>query len=197
MALLLTACFRFSETVQPLLMMFDSTVTEVMLDNQVLVPSSGCFLPHVQNSSALYPMRAGIYFTGTKRHQNDTEHWPSFSIEVNFAWIYHQAPNPTPWVCAQKPRQIYLLKMPVFRDVGPCTLVDIGRRFRGACYLRRRDDGSSKLLWNVGHYLSDYTVQHPWRQTMFIIVAVRTWNHTNLPLSWRCWSSVLQRRVVL
>jgi hypothetical protein len=23
------------------------------------------------------------------------------------------------------------------------------------------DDGGSKLLWNVGHYQLDYTVQHP------------------------------------
>jgi hypothetical protein len=44
------------------------------------------------------------------------------------------------------------IKMAVFWDVAPCSLVDIDRRFRAH-------------LWNVGQFLQDYTAQHPRRQS--------------------------------
>jgi hypothetical protein len=42
--------------------------------------------------------------------------------------------------------------MTVLWDVAACSQGD------------RLDDGSSKLLWNIGKYLPDYTAQHPRRQ---------------------------------
>jgi hypothetical protein len=51
------------------------------------------------------------------------------------------------------------------------SLVDIDRRFQeDSCLHHQGDedddagDGGSKLLWNVGQYLPDYTVQHPRRE---------------------------------
>jgi hypothetical protein len=44
-----------------------------------------------------------------------------------------------------------VVKMTVFYDVAPCSLVEVYRRF-------------SKHPWNVGKLLPDYTVQHPRRQ---------------------------------
>jgi hypothetical protein len=39
------------------------------------------------------------------------------------------------------------MKMAVFWDVAPCSLVDTDRRFRGAYYLYHQShDGGSKLL---------------------------------------------------
>jgi hypothetical protein len=53
------------------------------------------------------------------------------------------------------------MKITVFCDVEPCSLVEVCRRFRGASCLHHqgRDDGGSKHLWNVGKLLSDYTAQ--------------------------------------
>jgi hypothetical protein len=42
------------------------------------------------------------------------------------------------------------MKMAVFWDIVPCSLVNIDQCFRG-----------TKLLWNVSQYLPDYTVQVP------------------------------------
>jgi hypothetical protein len=36
--------------------------------------------------------------------------------------------------------------------------------FRGPYCLHHPDDGGSKVLWNVGQYLEDYTLQHSKRQ---------------------------------
>jgi hypothetical protein len=45
------------------------------------------------------------------------------------------------------------LKMTVFWDVAPCSLVG------------HPDDGGIKHLWNVGQFLPDYMVQHPQKQS--------------------------------
>jgi hypothetical protein len=50
-------------------------------------------------------------------------------------------------------------------NVAPSSLVEIGRRFRGAYCLHhqgdvsthRPEDGGSKHLWNVGQFLRDHT----------------------------------------
>jgi hypothetical protein len=47
------------------------------------------------------------------------------------------------------------MKTAVFCDVASCRLVDKGDD----------DNGGSKLLWNASHYLPDYMVVHPRRQT--------------------------------
>jgi hypothetical protein len=37
-----------------------------------------------------------------------------------------------------------------FRFVGPCSLVGLYRRFKGACSLHHQDDGGdSRYIWNV------------------------------------------------
>jgi hypothetical protein len=48
-------------------------------------------------------------------------------------------------------------------DVGPCSLAEVYRRFRGACCLHHQDDDS------VGNLLPDYTAQHPRRQSSTIL----------------------------
>jgi hypothetical protein len=62
-----------------------------------------------------------------------------------------------------------LLKMTAFWDVS-CGVIGLYRRFRGACCLyyqgiHRLDEGGSKLLWNIGKLLPDFTVQHPRKQS--------------------------------
>jgi hypothetical protein len=52
------------------------------------------------------------------------------------------------------------MKMAIFWDVAPCSLVEVYRRFSGACCLHHQ----GKHLWNVGKLLPDYTAQHPRRQ---------------------------------
>jgi hypothetical protein len=56
------------------------------------------------------------------------------------------------------------MKMTVFWDVAPCSLVEVYRRFRGTFFLHHQsdqpDDGGSKYLWNVGKLLADYTAQY-------------------------------------
>jgi hypothetical protein len=58
------------------------------------------------------------------------------------------------------------MKMNVLWAVAPCSVVEVYRRFRGACCLHhqvflhhRPDDVGSKHLWNVGKCLPDYTAQ--------------------------------------
>jgi hypothetical protein len=60
------------------------------------------------------------------------------------------------------------LKMTVFWGVASCSLVEVYRRYRGACCLHHQnddDDWSSKYLWNVSKLLPDYTVQYSRRQS--------------------------------
>jgi hypothetical protein len=47
------------------------------------------------------------------------------------------------------------MKMIVFWDFAPCSLVDIDRRW----LVRSAEDGGNKHLWNVGKYALEYTVQ--------------------------------------
>jgi hypothetical protein len=50
------------------------------------------------------------------------------------------------------------MKITVFWDDAPCSLVEMDQRFRGAyCPYYHGDDGGSKHLWNVGQFLPDYT----------------------------------------
>jgi hypothetical protein len=64
------------------------------------------------------------------------------------------------------------MKMAVFWDVAPCSLVDTDRHFRGAyCLQHRTDNGGSKVLWNVGQYLPDYTAQHRRRQPSSMVIS--------------------------
>jgi hypothetical protein len=54
------------------------------------------------------------------------------------------------------------MKMTLFWDVAPCSLVEIYRRFRRAyCPRNLPDDRGSKHFWNVGQFLRDYAAQHP------------------------------------
>jgi hypothetical protein len=84
----------------------------------------------------------------------------------------------------------FIAAMAVFSAVAQCSLVEVCRRFRCACYLHHGpDDGGSKHLWNVVKLLPDYTVQQPRRQQSsylppwepkisFIVVHIRTDNPT-------------------
>jgi hypothetical protein len=54
-----------------------------------------------------------------------------------------------------------IMKMTVFWDAAPCSLIEIYRRFRGVTH--RPDDGSSKHLWNISQILWHYTVKYPTR----------------------------------
>jgi hypothetical protein len=51
-----------------------------------------------------------------------------------------------------------------FWVVASCSLVELYRRFRGACCLHRPDDGGSKYIRNVGKLLPDYTAQQSRKQ---------------------------------
>jgi hypothetical protein len=83
------------------------------------------------------------------------------------------------------------MKVTVFWDAAPRSLVETDRRFRSAYCLHqqadlllyltksfrallthRPDDGGRKHLWNVGKFLPNYTAQIP--EDIFIPVAVRT-----------------------
>jgi hypothetical protein len=61
------------------------------------------------------------------------------------------------------------IKMTVFWDVVPCSLVEIGCRFGGAYCLHHQGDGphdvGSKYLWNVSQFISDQTAQRFRRQS--------------------------------
>jgi hypothetical protein len=74
---------------------------------------------------------------------------------------------------SEKDARFQVLKAPsmkaaVFWVVAPCSLVDVYRRFRGACSLLqqgdRADDAGSTYLGNVGKRLPDNTSQQPRRQ---------------------------------
>jgi hypothetical protein len=51
------------------------------------------------------------------------------------------------------------MKMAVFWAVAPCILVEVQRRFTGACYLYHKDDrpdyGGSRHFWNVPELLPE------------------------------------------
>jgi hypothetical protein len=51
--------------------------------------------------------------------------------------------------------------MRAFWDIAPCSLVEGGPRFRGACCLHHPDHGGSTHLWNVGVLLRDCTALYP------------------------------------
>jgi hypothetical protein len=55
------------------------------------------------------------------------------------------------------------MKITVFRDIVPCSPVEVNRRFRGTYCLQHHhlDDGGSKHLWNVSQLLPDYMVLYP------------------------------------
>jgi hypothetical protein len=58
------------------------------------------------------------------------------------------------------------MKMPVFSDVAPCSLVEIDSSFRGAYWFHHQVDvRGSKHLRNVGQVKPDNTAQHPRRQS--------------------------------
>jgi hypothetical protein len=72
------------------------------------------------------------------------------------------------------------MKMTVFWDAAPCSLVKIDRRFGGAyCFHRLGDPSISTWLHSV---TSQKTV-------MFILAAVRTWNLTQKS---HCFSGLLK-----
>jgi hypothetical protein len=65
------------------------------------------------------------------------------------------------------------MKMTIFWDAAPCSLVETDRRFRGAHCLHHHGDewvlrpngGGSKHLWNISQFLPDYMAHHPRRQS--------------------------------
>jgi hypothetical protein len=81
-------------------------------------------------------------------------------IKNNYKWLKTGSKNP-------KYIHNVRMKMTVFWDVVPCSLVEIHRCFRGAYCLHHQNDrphdGGSKHFWNVFQFLRDYTVQHPRR----------------------------------
>jgi hypothetical protein len=48
-----------------------------------------------------------------------------------------------------------------FWDTAPCIVVEVDRRFRGACCLHRPDDVGSTYLWNICLLRRDYTALYP------------------------------------
>jgi hypothetical protein len=58
------------------------------------------------------------------------------------------------------------MKIIIYWDIAPCSLVEINQCFRGAyCLHHQGNDGGSKHLWNIGKFLWDYMAQHPRRQS--------------------------------
>jgi hypothetical protein len=72
------------------------------------------------------------------------------------------------------------MKMAVFWDVAPCSLVEVYRRFRGACCLHHQGDE-----WNVCKILPDYTAQHPRRHLQFRIIRLPVSDLKTLTLEYR------------
>jgi hypothetical protein len=74
------------------------------------------------------------------------------------------------------------IKMPVFWDGEPCSVVEIDWCFRGAYCLHHwsndlcPDDGDSKHLWNTGQFTSDYMVQEPWRESSSVNFVTHSYN---------------------
>jgi hypothetical protein len=51
--------------------------------------------------------------------------------------------------------------MKAFKDIAPCSLVEVDRRFREAYCLHHRDDAGGTDLWNVGLYIPEgYSLQN-------------------------------------
>jgi len=55
-----------------------------------------------------------------------------------------------------------ILKMAVFWDISPSSLVETDLHFWSSCH--RPDDGGSKFLWNARKFLQYYTALHPREQ---------------------------------
>jgi hypothetical protein len=86
------------------------------------------------------------------------------------------------------------MKMAVFWVVAPCSLVEVYRRFRGACCLsyQRPADRSTNHLWNVGTLLSDYTVEQLTGQPskhfcLYPFIVYITWNKKKRSYSRTSW----------
>jgi hypothetical protein len=58
-----------------------------------------------------------------------------------------------------------IIKITVFWEVRPCSLVDMYFNFGGMCH----EAGGRKFLLNVGNDLLEYTASHP------TVPAMRTW----------------------
>jgi hypothetical protein len=67
------------------------------------------------------------------------------------------------WIVRFQVLTVVNVKIVDFWIVAPCCLVEVYRRFRGACCLRHLGDDrpASKHLWNVGKILPEYTAQQP------------------------------------
>jgi hypothetical protein len=83
------------------------------------------------------------------------------------------------------------LKMSVFWDVAPCSLVEIDV----LDLLTHRPYRGSKHLWNIGQFLPDYTVQHPrrqssWKWSVHEVAEIRENHSRAVCLNWwsiDCW----------
>jgi hypothetical protein len=64
------------------------------------------------------------------------------------------------------------MKMAVLWVVAPCSLVEVYRRFRGACCLYHQGDKYSSPWWQKQQ--ADYTAQHPKRQSSSRVSLVKT-----------------------
>jgi hypothetical protein len=68
------------------------------------------------------------------------------------------------------------MKSTAFWDTGPCSLVEVYRRFRSACI--GTDDGGSTHLRNVGILQRGYTVLYARRLSSSKIIVACSENHT-------------------
>jgi hypothetical protein len=67
------------------------------------------------------------------------------------------------------------VKLTDFWVVTPCSLVEVYRRFSGACCLHHQaNDGDGKHLRNVRKLLPDYTAKQPRRQMVYLTHQVST-----------------------
>jgi hypothetical protein len=86
----------------------------------------------------------------------------AFSSHCTVCCFYHYLQD---HIALQPRRPLPTLKMTVFWDIAPCSLVQPVRRFRCTNCLHHQGDewpdGGSKNLWNVGQFLPDCTAQHP------------------------------------
>jgi hypothetical protein len=105
-----------------------------------------------------------------RRFSTSNERW-----QTNIKWE----------ACERKQRPCPTLNIAVSWDVAPCSVVEIGRRFRGAYWLHHQDEetqvkdethrpdaGCCKHLWNVGR---GAVLQ--WTVTL-ILVVLSNWNLT-------------------
>jgi hypothetical protein len=89
------------------------------------------------------------------------------------------------------------MKITFFWNVATCSLIKAYPRFKGAYCFYRPDDGSSKPLWNVDIFLSDYTAQHPRRQSssdMILLLCIYCMHFVQVTHGVRKWSFFLQTR---